>query len=155
MALTRKAAAAAALLLVYNLLPVALAPPRKGAERGVRLALIRLNDLLAKRDMAIVEEFSTDVQFSGSEPGERAQGREELTAFFEGLYGLSVTLAFSWRAVNVEVRGDVAWLYAEGDFLLRGDAGETRKPYRASGVLELIAGQWRWRMFHGSQPASA
>lgn len=155
MAFSRKVAAGAALLLVYSLLPGVIAPPRRGAERGVRLALIRLNELLSRRDMAIVGEYeASEVQFAGSEASQRAHGREELEAFFKRLFAMPKTLAFSWREVDVQVRGPVAWLYAEGDVVLRADDGtEERKPYRLSGVLELTHGEWRWRLFHGSQPA--
>lgn len=153
MALTRNVAAGAALLLVYSLLPNVIAPPRRGAERGVRLALIRLNDLLSKRDLAIVDEFGQgEVQFAGSEAGQRAHGRAELEAFFQRLFSVPQTLAFSWREVDVQVRGPVAWLYAEGEVLVKGEGPEERKPYRLSGVLELHHGQWRWRLFHGAQP---
>ena len=90
MAFSRKVAAGAALLLIYSLLPGVIAPPRRGAERGVRLALIRLNDLVSRRDMAIVDEYgSSDVQFAGSEASQRAHGHEELEAFFKRLFAMT------------------------------------------------------------------
>lgn len=156
---TRSLAAGAALLLVCGLGSSAVAPPRSIAERGVRLALIRLNGLLARRDMAILEEFSpaADTLLVGSDTGERARGRGELEAFFTELFARPQTLSFAWREVEVSVRGDVAWLHAEGNLVLREEGGqESRVPYRLAGVLEPHGNRWQWRMFQGSKaPAVA
>jgi ketosteroid isomerase-like protein len=149
-------AAGAALLLVLGLGRDAASPPRAGAERGVRLALIRLNGFLARRDMALLDEFAKgdDTLLVGSAPGETARGRAELQAHFAGIFARPETLSFSWRRVEVSVHGRVAFLYAEGDVVIHGDAGDRREPYRLSGVLELHGGRWLWRQFHGSQPVS-
>ena len=153
---TRGLAAGAALLLVYNLLPEALAPPRIGAERGVRRALIKLNELLAAKDIAVVDEFvaSEDTLMVGSAAGEVSRGRDELEAHYRKIFGLPGTYAFSWRAVEVSCHGPVAWLHAEGDLVVTGSGPERRVPYRLTAVLEQDAGRWKWRLFHGSQPTA-
>jgi hypothetical protein len=154
---TRTLAAGAALLLVFGLGPSATAPPRSGAERGVRLALIRLNGLLARRDMGVVDEFvdANDTLLIGSEAGEKARGRVALETHFRELFARPETISYAWREVQVSVRGTTAWLYAAGEVVTRGDAGERREPYSLAGVLELHGGEWLWRLFHGAQPAAA
>jgi ketosteroid isomerase-like protein len=151
----RSLAAGAALLLVGSLAPSLAGPPQRSAERGVRRTLIRLNDLLARRDMAIVDEFAAgeDTLLVGATPQDRARGRAELEARFQRHFARPETLSFAWREVAVAVRGSVAWLHAEGDMVMHGDAGDRREPYRLTGVLELHGGKWLWRLFHGSQPA--
>ena len=52
---------------------------------GLRQALQRLGMLVKGRDMTVVGEFTPDGMLMGSEPGEIARGRTELTAFFEKL----------------------------------------------------------------------
>jgi ketosteroid isomerase-like protein len=153
---TRTLAAGAALLLVGSLAPSLAAPPQRDAERGVRRALIRLNQLLAGRDLAIVDEFARgeDTLLVGSLASDRARGRAELEAHFRRYFERPETFSLSWREVEVAVRGSVAWLHAEGELILRGDETERREPYRLTGVLELHAGKWLWRLFHGSQPAA-
>jgi ketosteroid isomerase-like protein len=155
-AVTRTLAAGAALLLIFGLGPAANAPPQKDAERGVRRALIRLNKLLAARDAGMVGEFvnASDTLLIGSEPGEVARGRAQIEAHFAKLLSGPDTITFSWREVDVSVRGTVAWLHAEGTAILRSETGERREPYRLTGVLELHGGRWLWRQFHGSQPVS-
>lgn len=154
---TRSLATGAALLMVFGFGQQVLAPPRAIAERGVRLALIRLNSLLSRRDLSIVDEFvdAEDTLLIGSEPGERAQGPAQIEDFFEALYARPEALSFSWREVDVSVRGDVAWIHAEGELVLMGDSSETRRPYRLAGVLEPHEGDWKWRLFQGTQPAPA
>jgi ketosteroid isomerase-like protein len=151
----RSFAAAAALLVVSALAPTLAAPPQRDAERGVRRTLIRLNDLLGRRDMAILDEFTDgeDTLLVGSLPSDRARGRHELEAHFRAYFERPETLSFVWREVDVAVRGAVAWLHAEGEVVIRGDEGVRREPYRLTGVLELHGGKWLWRLFHGSQPA--
>jgi ketosteroid isomerase-like protein len=152
---TRMLAAGAALLLVLGLGPSASAPPTREAERGVRRALMRLNALLAERDMALVDEFldSDDVLLVGSEMGEVARGREGVSAHFKEIFGRRRTLSFSWREVEVSVHGAVAFLHAEGEAVLTDAKGKAeRRPYRLTGVFELHRGLWKWRLFHGSEP---
>lgn len=153
---TRTFAAGAAVLLILGFGPAAVAPPRRGAERGVRMALIRLNDLLARRDMAVADEFfdADDTLLVGSGPAETARGRAELEAHFARLFARPETLAFAWRHVEVSVRGTVAWLYAEGEAVLHGDTADRREPYRLTGVFELHGGRWKWRLYNGSRPAA-
>jgi len=154
---TRTLAAGAALLLVFGLGPSATAPPRKGAERGVRLALIRLNGLLSRRDMGVVEEFvdADDTLLIGAAAGEKARGRVALENHFRELFKRAETLSYSWREVQVSVNGTTAWLYAAGEAVLQGEGGEQRTPYSLTGVLELHGGVWLWRLFHGSSVGSA
>jgi hypothetical protein len=154
---TKSLAAAAALLLVGSLAPQLAAPPQRDAERGVRRALIRLNTLLAARDRTIAEEFldSDETLFIGFAAAEAARGLRQIAAHLERIFELPETIAFSWRGVEVSVRGSVAWLYAEGELVRKDGKAERREPYRLSGVLELSHGRWRWRMFHGSTPAAA
>jgi ketosteroid isomerase-like protein len=155
MSAKRSIATGAALLLIGSLAPILAAPPQRDAERGVRHTLIRLNQLLAARDMAIVGEFAPceDTLLVGSRVGDRARGPGELAAHFRGYFDLPETLSFAWREVEVAVRGAVAWLHAEGDVVIHGDEGDRREPYRLTGVLELHRGKWLWRLFHGSTPA--
>ncbi|CAN7271142.1 nuclear transport factor 2 family protein [Phenylobacterium sp. LjRoot219] len=154
---TRSLAAGAALLMIFGLGPQVLAPPRSIAERGVRLALIRLNGLLSRRDLSIVHEFvaAADTLLIGAEPGERARGRAEIEAYYEQLFAKPEALSFAWREVDVSVRGDVAWIHAEGDVVRKTDSGEVRRPYRLAGVLEPHGGDWKWRMFQGCEPAAS
>ena len=156
---TRGLATSAALLLVLGLGSSAVAPPRSTAERGVRLALIRLNGLLGRRDMALLDEFSPapDTLLVGSEAGERARGRQELELLLARLFARPETIAFSWREVDVSVRGDVAWLHAEGHLVTKGEDGQEtgRTPYRLAGVLEPHGTRWQWRLFQGTHAPTA
>ena len=150
MSATRVLAAGAALLLILGLGPSAAAPPRGTAERGVRKTLMRLNDRLARRDLALLDDFARgeDTLLVGSEVGEVARGRAGIEARLKQIFAQAETLAFSWREVEVSVHGHVAFLHAEGEAVI----GNERRPYRLTGVLQLQDGLWRWRLFHGSEP---
>ena len=155
-ATTRMLAAAAALLLIMGLGPRANDPPQRDAERGVRRALIRLNTMLASRDMALLDEFMPfeDAMLIGTEAGEVARGRSAIETYLQNIFSRPETLSFAWREVQVSVHGTTAWLFAEGTRVMRGESGETKEPYRLTGVLELHQGKWAWRHFHGSQPVA-
>jgi uncharacterized protein (TIGR02246 family) len=150
----RGMAAGAALMLALGLGSSTAAPTRSEAERGVRMALIRLNELLAAHDMAILEEYSPspDTLMIGG-GGERCRGRAELAAFYEGLFAMPFTAKYNWREVDVSVRGEVAWVHAEGEVVMTAaDGTETRHPYRLAGVLEPHGRRWQWRLFQGTSP---
>jgi uncharacterized protein (TIGR02246 family) len=151
---TRGLAATAALMLVCGLGGSTAAPTRSQAERGVRLALIRLNQFLADRDMAILDEYSPspDVLLVGG-GGEHCRGRAEIEAFYKSLFAMPFTASYRWRVVDVSVRGEVAWVNAEGEVVMTADDGTvTRRPYRLAGVFEPHGRRWQWRMFHGTVP---
>jgi ketosteroid isomerase-like protein len=143
--------------MVFGFGQQVLAPPRSIAERGVRLALIRLNGLLSRRDLSIAREFieASDTLLIGPGPDERARGPDQIEAYFEQLFARPEAHAFSWREVDVSVHGEVAWIHADGELIRKSDSGEQRTPYRLAGVLEPRAGDWKWRMFQGSRPEAA
>ena len=153
----RTLAAGAALLLVGALGPAAASPPQRTAERGARRALIRLNSLLAARDPALIDEFARGEEtiLVGSTARDIARGRAAIQAHLAEVFAEPETLSFSWRQVEVVVRGTLAMLHAEGEAVFKGEAGERRVPYRLTAVLEPDRGRWKWRLFHGSQPATA
>jgi len=153
---TRGLAAGAALLMVFGLGASAAAPTRAEAERGVRRALVRLNQLLANRDMDILDEFSPAPDtLLVTAAGERCRGRGELEAYFKSRFAQPTTAVYSWREVEVSVRGDTAWLHAEGESVQTDAKGEvTRHPLRLAGVLEPHGKRWQWRFFQGTAAAS-
>jgi ketosteroid isomerase-like protein len=105
--------------------------------------------------MAILDEFSPapDTLLVGGEIGERARGRAELEKHWAGIFARPIVCSFSWTEVDVSVRGDVAWLHADGELLVKLDTGEEiRKPYRLAGVLEPHGTRWQWRLFQGVIP---
>ncbi len=147
---------AAAMAACRQQAPAKPIPNDATTRQQVETSLQRLNQLLSTRDMAIVEEFAADpdVLLLGSEASELAIGREQLTQHFQNIYEQPFTISFDWKDTRSWSRGDVAWVYASGDAVIKTADGEMRVPYRLTGVLERRDGQWRWRQFHGSQPAT-
>jgi hypothetical protein len=117
-------------------------------------ALSRFEALVAARDPAVLSEFADepDVRLTGSELRDLALGRAEIAVHLRDYFDLPVRITWEWRRRDVSSSGNVAWIFAEGDLVLRGDGREQRSPYRLTGVLEHRAGAWRWRHFHGSEP---
>lgn len=105
--------------------------------------------------MAIVNEFAleSDVLLLGSEADELVIGREQLEAFFQKVIALPATISWDWKQTRVSSFNDVAWVFASGDVVVKSEKGEQRTPYRLTGVLQRRDGTWKWRQFHGSEPA--
>lgn len=121
----------------------------------ITAALERLNRFLSEKDPAIIDEFApgADTILIGSEAGETAAGRAQIEAFFQHILSLPVTLGWEWKEIKVSAAGGVAWFYAAGEIVMRSEKGESRAPYRMTGVLERIGERWLWRQLHGSEPA--
>ena len=117
-------------------------------------ALERFERLVAERDPALLSEFADEanVRLVGSEVSEVATGPAEVEALVRRFFGLPVQIRWEWRSRDVSFVGDVAWLFAQGEAVLRGEGGEQRVPYRMTGVLERRGDTWRWRHIHGSEP---
>lgn len=117
--------------------------------------LDRMNTYMLARDLSVAEEFSpdADVLLLASEANELAIGGDEIRAFFERLMSHPVTYSWDWREKKVSSSGDVSWIFAQGDIVLRDIDGELRMPYRMTAVLERKSGKWLIHQFHGSEPA--
>jgi ketosteroid isomerase-like protein len=124
-------------------------------QAQVLAALDRLGAALGARDPGFADLFApvADVRLIGSEKGEVAEGRAAIAALADALFRLPVRLGWQWRRRDVSVAGDIAWLFAEGDVVIAGADGERRRPYRLTGVLQRFGDDWRWRQFHGAEPA--
>ena len=128
----------------------------RGDADAVLDAMDRLRSGLWARDPGVIDVFTDDpdVLLVGSDDGEVARGRDGIGALMLGLFALPVRLWWDWKSRDVGMAGDVAWVFADCDVVIADADGEKRKPYRITGVLQRAAdGCWRWRQFHGSQPA--
>lgn len=122
-------------------------------RQAILAKLDRLSELAFNRDPAIVDEvWSPGLRWSGSSSGEFAEDREGLSALMEGLFDLPVRYSFDFARRDVDVKGDVAWLFAEGDVVETAVDSLVRKPYRLAAVFARDEGEWRWRLFCGSEP---
>ena len=133
------------------------APETTAAASGAadpRDALIRFTTLLEHRDPALIDEFASDpdVVVVGSEANEIEIGRDQIAQMIKTL-AAGPAVRFEWKQTRSGSKGDVAWLFASGDAIVTDQGKETRLPYRLTGVLERQSGAWKWRQFHGSEPA--
>jgi hypothetical protein len=101
----------------------------------------------------MVDEFAEDAVLIGSEKGERADGRVAIGQMLNALFERSARMIWDWQRVDIVVDGDIGWVAAEGYVVVSETADRTLAPYRLSGVLQFQNGYWRWRLFHGSEPA--
>jgi hypothetical protein len=117
-------------------------------------ALTRFTTLLEHRDPALIDEFvdDPDVLVVGSEASEIEIGREQIAQMIKSL-AAGPAVRFTWKQTRSGSKDDVAWLFASGDAVIMDSGKETRLPYRLTGVLERRNGRWKWRQFHGSEPA--
>jgi SnoaL-like domain len=87
----------------------------------------------------------------GSESGEMALGRTRVEDFFRRVYARSQPFRFDFPNRSWSVRGDVAWLIAEGT-VVEPSAAEA-KPYRLTAVFVVEDGAWKLALWSGSEPA--
>jgi len=125
-------------------------------EAAIRETFRRFSDACGRMDAeAAVAVFAGDdeVTLVGSEPGEMARGRAELEKFSRRILPASGGYSWEWEQMIVDGAGPVAWVFAEGHAQVGTGADAKRVPYRVSVVLERRDGEWKWRLFHGSEPA--
>ena len=127
------------------------------AEDEILAKLDRLNALLFARDPGVVDELWCDLGFTlyGSEQGETVETRAELQSLFASLFARPYRLGWKWDRRRATCQYDVAWIAAEGQIEMTHPDRVEHLPYRMIGVQQQIGGEWRWRLFSGSEPASA
>ena len=82
-------------------------------------------------------------------------GEEELGVdggvrdFLRAVFGTELVIGWSWQEPVVRGEGSIAWFYADGTLHVQGMKD---RPYRASGVVRLVDGGWRFAMWCGATP---
>ncbi len=117
-----------------------------------RQALETISRLMRGKDPAIADLFVPDALLVGSEVGEIARGREAIAALFAGIHARDYIVW--WDFPQLDSGGDTqrVWLFAEGHVVVERANGSGRLPYRLSAVVVAEGGDWRWELFHGSEP---
>ncbi len=120
------------------------------AEVDINARIDRFVTLLRNRDAALLDELWTERGFHlvGSERGEVFRTRDELSRKFAN----PRQLVFEWPSREITVEGQVAWVFVEGDLVMRGGDSDERRPYNALLIFQRLNGSWRWRQFFGSEP---
>jgi ketosteroid isomerase-like protein len=115
-------------------------------------ALERFESCIAARDMAVTALFTADGRLAGSEVSDLAIGHEAIADHFKTYFTLPFTIHWAWRSRDVSLLGNVAWLFADGDVILRGSDGEQRSPYRLTCIFARHGDRWLIVHFHGARP---
>ena len=124
-----------------------------------RAALDQLSSAFRDRDVErLLSLFSArpEVTYAGSELGERATGRGDLTALLTQVLGRAEAYAFDLPDVRVAEVGDALSVLAEGTGVAHGPTGDPETfAYRLTGVLVREQGRWVWLVLVGSEPTAA
>jgi len=123
------------------------------ARAQAKTSLDQLATLVFQRDPVVVFEFTDDALLVGSERDEIATGRAQLQAFFERIFERPMRISWEWDDIRASASGEHCWFFAEGVVVITTDDGQSRAPYRLSGVLQRSHDRWLWQQFHGSEPA--
>jgi hypothetical protein len=70
--------------------------------------------------------------------------------FLRALFSLGVSLRWDWEEPVVRAYGEVAWFYCDAVLQV---TGTKPMPYRSTGVIREVAGEWRFGMWNGAEPA--
>jgi hypothetical protein len=122
------------------------------AESVNRLgAAFRVKDVTAALACFVDDD---EITYVGSEAWESASGRSAVATLLSELF--SRAESYSWQTGSVIVHriGTGAFVVADAEGTEEGPAGTQPFPYRVSGLLELVDGDWRWRAVHGSEPGT-
>jgi len=112
---------------------------------------------LGRDSAAILECFEPDVVFFGSGEGEQAVGHDGLKAMLAMLSPLAegATFTIEWDSLQGERLGNVGLISGIGHVRSSGSLERfDGTAYRVTGVLIQRDGEWRWKVYHGSEPAS-
>lgn len=116
--------------------------------------ITRLNTCMTARDLeGVLELFSPDGIFFGSEAGEYAEG-EGLRTFFTEFFAQSFVVSWTLAPPSVRRVGDVVFFISTGTVELAEKESRQLFDYRLSGVLEVLdSGRVVFRLLDGSEPA--
>ncbi len=117
--------------------------------------LKRFSDAVSHRDeKGLLALFvpDRDIVMLGSEEGESAMNRTEFHKFLRRVLSREVTYSWKWKRKAISMRGQVAWIAAQGFVVAKGDVHAKSAPYRLTAIFERRKGKWLWTHYHGSEP---
>ncbi len=119
-------------------------------------ALSRLSEAFGARDVdAAVDCFTPEGAVYGDELGEHAHGADELRLFLAELFEEAFTISWEAGETWARRRDDLVWFVSETEAVLDYPDGLVeRVRFQLSGILGGADGQWRFELFHGTQPVS-
>jgi hypothetical protein len=126
------------------------------SEKDLHSRLNVFVEMIKRKDVSLVDELWGDGGFLmvGSEQGEICRTRAEVDAKLTAVFANPATLVFDWPKRTVTIVGSAAWIFAEGNVVLRrAGVADVRRPYLALCIFENRDGKWHWRQFFGSEPA--
>ena len=97
-------------------------------------------------------DSTSDVMLIGSDSSEVLVGREQIAAFLKTMLSQPFTLSWEIKKIDVFHHQQTAWAYADGALLVTEKANTTRLPYRFVVVLAERNKEWKWKLYHGSEP---
>ncbi|MBV9101432.1 MAG: nuclear transport factor 2 family protein [Candidatus Dormibacteraeota bacterium] len=126
------------------------------ADQNLDAVLDALIQALMDRDLAGTLACLSSRQepaVIGSEANEVALGRDGVAGFFRRIYARPEPFRFDFPTRSWSVRGDVAWLTADGSVL--EPAATEDKAYRLTAVFVVEDGAWKLALWSGSEPADS
>ena len=117
--------------------------------------LKRFTDAASRRDAkGIINLFAkdSDIVMLGSEKGEGAMSLGEFKGFLRRVLSRTFTYSWNWKRKVTSMRGEVAWMTAQGFVITRTERRVRSVPYRLTAVFERRKGRWLWMHYHGSEP---
>ena len=121
-------------------------------DETARHALEVINRLMRDKNPAIADLFVADALFIGSAAGEIGRGRETIAAIFAGIHAKNYTIWWDFPQLDSGGDDQRVWFFGEGHVVVLREAGTHRLPYRLAAVLVADGADWRWELFHGSEP---
>ena len=91
----------------------------------------------------------------GSEAHEQDKTREELHLHMTRLFEKPYRVRFRFHELSTDGHGDMAWVNAMATLEVHHPDRVAKMPYRLFALFQNMAGHWHWRVFSGSEPASA
>ncbi len=125
------------------------------AEQEILAVLNEFDKAFREQDLHRMMKLFVDDEaiFVGAESGAEARGIQQIRSFFESFFSEPFVFGFDWQKVNIDVIGEVAWLFSNCHIEVISAAGRHHHPYRVTAIFQRVGSQWRWLHYHGSEPA--
>jgi ketosteroid isomerase-like protein len=125
------------------------------SEAEILATLHGLSEATRNRDVDSVIKLFAEGELTlvlGGKTGETAKGIDQLRELLQRLFSGPIGYSYHWDDYIVDVIGETAWIFANGQIETTSVAGSYAHPYRITGVLRRVDSAWKWVLYHGSEP---
>lgn len=105
-----------------------------------------------EKALNLFDTSSHDIMLIGSDSSEILTGKEQIGPFLQTFFNQPFGVSWEYKSIDINHHQNTAWAFVNANLVISEGEKVTHLPYRFVVVLVVINNEWKWKLYHGSEP---